>query len=149
VRFPDVRTSIACLCNLGTANPSALADQVAEIVIGSAFRAPAVAANGSATPPGVPPATPASYKANAAELAAVAGTYYAQELDAVFVVEPDSTGIRLRFQGGNSQVLPATGPRTYGRRGFSVEFPEVSRGAPARMVVNAGRVRGIVAERRR
>jgi CubicO group peptidase (beta-lactamase class C family) len=35
LRFPQSGTSIACLCNLGTANPSALADRVADIVLTS------------------------------------------------------------------------------------------------------------------
>lgn len=33
VRFPDQKLSVACLCNLGTANPSQLALQVAEIYL--------------------------------------------------------------------------------------------------------------------
>ena len=35
LRFPTARTSIACLCNLGSTNPSALADRVADIVLAS------------------------------------------------------------------------------------------------------------------
>jgi CubicO group peptidase (beta-lactamase class C family) len=33
LRFPKVHTSIACLCNLGSANPSALAEKVADLVL--------------------------------------------------------------------------------------------------------------------
>jgi len=33
LRFPTAKTSVACLCNLGTANPSALADGVADVVL--------------------------------------------------------------------------------------------------------------------
>ena len=36
LRFPERHTSVAVLCNLATSNPSALADKVADIVIGSA-----------------------------------------------------------------------------------------------------------------
>ena len=37
LRFPTVKTSVACLCNLGSTNPSALADGVADIVLASQF----------------------------------------------------------------------------------------------------------------
>ena len=48
LRFPTVRTSVACLCNLGSANPSAFADSVADVVL-SARLAPK-AARASAEP---------------------------------------------------------------------------------------------------
>jgi hypothetical protein len=35
LRFPTAKTSVACLCNLGSTNPSALADRVADIVLAS------------------------------------------------------------------------------------------------------------------
>jgi CubicO group peptidase (beta-lactamase class C family) len=35
LRFPTAKTSVACLCNLGSTNPSALADSVADIVLAS------------------------------------------------------------------------------------------------------------------
>jgi CubicO group peptidase (beta-lactamase class C family) len=35
IRFPDQHFSVACLCNLGTANPSGLAQKVADIYLGS------------------------------------------------------------------------------------------------------------------
>jgi CubicO group peptidase (beta-lactamase class C family) len=35
LRFPTAKTSVACLCNLASANPSALADSVADVVLAS------------------------------------------------------------------------------------------------------------------
>jgi CubicO group peptidase (beta-lactamase class C family) len=35
IRFPDQHFSVACLCNLGSANPSNLAQKVAEVYLGS------------------------------------------------------------------------------------------------------------------
>jgi CubicO group peptidase (beta-lactamase class C family) len=39
VRFPDQKLSVACLCNLGTANPSQFALQVAEIYLADQIKA--------------------------------------------------------------------------------------------------------------
>jgi hypothetical protein len=33
LRFPDQKTSVACLCNLGSTNPSRFANQVADVVL--------------------------------------------------------------------------------------------------------------------
>ena len=38
LRFPTAKTSVACLCNLGSTNPSALADRVADIVLAAQFQ---------------------------------------------------------------------------------------------------------------
>ena len=150
VRFPETRTSIACLCNLGTANPSALADSVAAIVLrgrmGAIASSPAKApVAGGVSGAGTVPA--ADYTPTAAELGDYAGTYFAPELDASFVVAPDSGGIRVTMMSGASQRLPAAARDTFGR-GLSVIFSRDGRGRPDRMTINAGRVRGIVAERR-
>ncbi len=40
LRFPEQRLSVACLCNLGEANPSSLARQVAEVYLGAWMTAP-------------------------------------------------------------------------------------------------------------
>lgn len=150
VRFPEARTSIACLCNLGTANPSALADSVAAIVLSG--RMGAIAASSANAPvaggvSGTGAVSTVAYTPTAAELAEYAGTYYAPELDASFVVAPDSGGIRVTMMSGASQRLPAAARDTFGR-GLSVSFSRDSRGRPDRLTINAGRVRGIVAERR-
>jgi CubicO group peptidase (beta-lactamase class C family) len=66
MRFPDQRLTVACLCNLSTANPTRMATEVAEIYLGAAL-APAAAA----------PSSPSAEKARppAARLAALAGSY--------------------------------------------------------------------------
>ena len=38
LRFPTAKTSVACLCNLGSTNPSALADGVADIVLAAQLK---------------------------------------------------------------------------------------------------------------
>ena len=153
VRFPEAKTSVACLCNLGTANPSALADRVAEVVLagrlGPATVAPAGSPDGAAAGAGGTPApSTGAYKPTAGELQQFAGTYFAPELDATFVVAADSAGLRVTLQSGDTQTLPPISRDTFGQRGLSIVFGRDGSGRPARMTINAGRVRGIVAERR-
>jgi CubicO group peptidase (beta-lactamase class C family) len=40
LRFPDEKFSVSCLCNLGSANPSRLSQQVAEVFLGEKMAAP-------------------------------------------------------------------------------------------------------------
>jgi CubicO group peptidase (beta-lactamase class C family) len=51
LRFPQAHTSIACLCNLGSANPSNLADRVADVVLSARLQP-----RGVKTDPGSRPA---------------------------------------------------------------------------------------------
>lgn len=146
VRFPEAKTAVACLCNLGTANPSALADRVADILLADRLKPAAAAATGPSSPART--AAPAPYTIAAADLQRYAGTYYAPELDATFVVAPDSGGVQVTLQGGESQRLAATARDTFALRGLTIVFGTDRRGRPASMTINAGRVRGIRAERR-
>ncbi len=72
IRFPEQHFSVAVLCNFADTDPSALAHQVADIVLAKDLRAP-------------PPA-PAKETANAAamtpeQMAAIAGMYWGREED--------------------------------------------------------------------
>lgn len=49
IRFPDQHFSVACLCNLSAANPSGLAQKVAEVYLGNEMK-PAEAAHAEGTP---------------------------------------------------------------------------------------------------
>jgi CubicO group peptidase (beta-lactamase class C family) len=80
LRFPDQRTSIACLCNLGTSNPSQLAERVADVVLAAHLGPRGVrAAPGIATPANGPTTSSApapEVSLGAAELARLAGSYH-------------------------------------------------------------------------
>jgi CubicO group peptidase (beta-lactamase class C family) len=234
MRFPTAHTSVTCLCNLGSSNPTSLAERVANVVLKdrlSPERAVAAApgGNGNTTPAvalapaqlqrlagayrtttgatrtltlvdgrlvadiagrtpliardsltfaleGVPvvlrfemangrvsrmmeeisgntrnydPFTPVSLTST--ELAAYAGTFYAPELDHDLVVTAtDSTLVLRPARGADSTVLrPTTRDAFAGTQGIAVTFTRDKRGAPTKMSVDAGRVRGITADRKR
>ncbi|MBL8962194.1 MAG: serine hydrolase [Gemmatimonadetes bacterium] len=149
LRFPEAKTSVATLCNLGTINPSALADAVAAIVLrdrmGPATAAAAAPALASAAPR---PTLPAPPPLTAAQATAYVGTFYAAEVDATYQVEADTGGVTLRIGQGANERLPRSGEDTFGvPRGLSITFARDARGRVTSFAIDAGRVRGIVATR--
>jgi CubicO group peptidase (beta-lactamase class C family) len=66
LRFPTAKTAVACLCNLDSANPSALADNVADIILGSQLEAKSGIAS---------PDSRAAVSVPAARLESLAGFY--------------------------------------------------------------------------
>ncbi|MBK8249981.1 MAG: beta-lactamase family protein [Gemmatimonadetes bacterium] len=149
LRFPEAKTAVATLCNLGTINPSALADAVAAIVLrdrlGPATAAAAAPALAAAAPR---PTLPAPPPLTAAQATAYVGTYYAAEVDATYQVEADTNGVTMRIGRGVNERLPRSGEDTFGvPRGLSITFARDARGRVTRFAIDAGRVRGIVATR--
>jgi len=122
LRFPQAGTSIACLCNLGTANPSTLADRVADIVLSSQLQ------------PRSPQAAPESrpeVKIPAERLAAFAG-YYEPVRTGAFrrIVVRDGV---LRYGMGEGQPLKAVAPNRFvpPSPGAELFFPDTA-GSTAR-----------------
>ena len=73
MRFPDEKLSVICLCNVATANPSNLAQQVADILLRGRL---GPAAGAPPAPPRAAPTTgPQAVKLSEAELRAKAGLY--------------------------------------------------------------------------
>lgn len=150
LRFPETRTSVAVLCNLGSLNPSAFADAVAAIVLRDRMAPVTAAAPGTASPAGPAPApsTGTPVTLTAAQLAAYAGVYHAPEVDATYHVEASAAGVTMRNGRTAGPPMAATAPDTFGDpRGLQVVFTRDAGGRVTGMLVNAGRVRGIVATR--
>ena len=99
LRFPEQRTSVACLCNRGDADPSAFADQVADILLASSLQPKeAVASSGSATPASVnlPPEL----------LATRAGVWRSQKTGDIYVLEARENRLQV-MMGARSRPLTA------------------------------------------
>jgi CubicO group peptidase (beta-lactamase class C family) len=149
LRFPEARTSFAVLCNLGSTNPSALADSVAAIVLRDRMAPAPVAAapaGGASPASSTAPRTPAVV--TPAQASEYAGSYNAPEVDVTYQVQADSAGITLRIGRNANERLAPSGPDAFGDpRGLSVTFARDTRGRVTGFSINAGRVRGIVATR--
>jgi CubicO group peptidase (beta-lactamase class C family) len=70
-RYPAERLTIACFCNVGSAEPEALAQSVAEVFL------PKLKPSGPASEPPSSGTAPHLYAASLAELAPILGVYYA------------------------------------------------------------------------
>ncbi len=119
LRFPQSQTSIACLCNLGTANPSALADRVADVVLADLLQPRSSQAAAAAQP---------EVKVPVEQLAALAGIYEPVKSGAFrrFVLKD---GV-LRMGMGEGQPLKAVAADRFvpTAPGIEVYFPPAARG---------------------
>ena len=136
-RYPDQHLSVAVLCNAGDANATQFAHAVAEAYLGSVL-APQATPSG---PGGRGASQPATFQADAADLAAYPGRYSSDEAETVLTVakegpdlvikrRPDTT-LRMRAVGRDVFMVPTLGTVTFRRdqgrqvTGLSVKLDRV------------------------
>lgn len=139
LRFPDARFSSIVLCNVATADPTALARQVAD-----AYLADRLAA---APPPEqtAPAARPAPRTLMAPQLAEdYVGRFASDELQARYTISLGQHELRLR-RGALGEVSLRLGLRDTLRvdGGLTLRFQRDPHGAVTGFTLDAGRVRGI------
>jgi hypothetical protein len=151
LRFPDQHFSVACLCNLGSANPSRRADEVADVYLGSLMKSKdpkKELREGRKKENSGPPLTPE-------RLQAYVGDYWGEELGVTY---------RLGIEDGNLKLvalldrsgLPRTNSfspndlRPAGADEFSIgggsatfKFKRDAQGAPSEFALDAGRTTGV------
>ncbi|HKI02349.1 MAG TPA: serine hydrolase domain-containing protein, partial [Thermoanaerobaculia bacterium] len=129
IRFPDQKLSVVTLCNLGTTNPTALAQQVADLYLADKLApAEAVAAAN--------PKAPASGNVDASRYA---GIYWSSATGFVRrILARDGKLFYFRGQDNESELAPQGGGR-FLMLGVpdkaEVSFPSADPGAPRRMQV--------------
>jgi CubicO group peptidase (beta-lactamase class C family) len=142
-RVPSRHTSVALLCNTSTVDTTALVREVAGVVLGNPSKEITSGGAGeSARAEPKPDPTPETI------LKTYAGSYYSPEVDAVFTI---------RFNGGRLELMRETDAspaplepvgKGFRVRGLTMTFQKDASGNVDRFVLDAGRVRGIVFERR-
>jgi CubicO group peptidase (beta-lactamase class C family) len=138
-RFPTAHTSVVALCNESDANTTALSHQVADIVLGPKFTAPAVArrADSSST------SARREVALSARDIAAFPGRYYSQELDATYDVTANGGMLTVRRPRGEVDTLAVVDARTFRADGLTYHFaPNVAGGLPG-FTVDIGRATGM------
>ncbi|HEX9941586.1 MAG TPA: serine hydrolase domain-containing protein [Thermoanaerobaculia bacterium] len=132
VRFPDQKLSVITLCNLGSANPTALSQQVADLYLADKL-APVAAA--PAAPSGPPAAGPV-------DTARYAGLYWSPASGLVRRIQArDGKLFYSRGADSESELAPLGGDR-FAMLGVpagsqaEVSFPPAAAGAPRRMLVS-------------
>jgi CubicO group peptidase (beta-lactamase class C family) len=146
LRFPDQHFSVLATCNLGSINPEPLAEQVAEVYLGSKMgAAPERQLAGRRSRDVMQAALPAL---GAEQLAVYAGDYYSDEVDATYRIAATNSGLVLSAHHVPTQKLVAAGVDTFrAGNGLTLHF-EKGAGSVTAFTVEAGRVRNIRFARR-
>lgn len=144
LRLPEQRFSAVALCNLGNISPGALLDRVAAVYLGDRMHAPPARAAAAFVPAQRARASGEAVAAlDPATMRALAGTWYSEEVDALYRVEPSGTGLVL--VRGTSGVLPLRplGDDTFRAGSLTLHFARDGAGVATAFTVEAGRVRDI------
>lgn len=143
-RFPGAHTSVAALCNSSDANPTALSHQVADIVLGSKFTAPAASRQSPRSDTTVVGVMRSEWNP-----AALAGTYYSPELDATYQVIVHDRTITVRRPRGEIDTLNVvnTATGTFRANGLTYRFAPNAGSTSPSFAVDIGRARGMAFNR--
>ncbi len=115
LRFPQQKFSVACLCNLAQANPSRLANQVAEVYLGSLMTPEAHRPE---------PKKTGKAKASPAELQRLLGSYRGSESEQIFTFALEDGQIE-GTSGRRSFRLVPTGPGRFRVEGLAGRTSDV------------------------
>ena len=137
-RVPPAHTSVALLCNVSAVNTTALVRQVADVVLRDRVTTPAPPQGGVAGTRAETPPEPISAEA----AAAFAGTYYSNEIDAIFTISARGRELLLQRETDAAPIPLVAFTDGFRVRGLTLRFQKDG------LIVDAGRVRGIVFERR-
>ena len=133
-RFTDSDTSVAVLCNGSNGDASRSANRVSDVYLGDRLK--------PATPPG--PATPQPAALNpppsAAQLNALAGSYWSDEAETMLVAAVDQGALVLRRRPDTVIKLTAIGPDKFRGSIGTVTFVRNASGTVDSLSVNQDRV---------
>jgi CubicO group peptidase (beta-lactamase class C family) len=155
LRFPDQHFSVATLCNLGSADPSRRASQVADVYLNSVMKPKTVK---SAEEDDERKKEAATISLTKDQLAAYAGDYWSEEMGVSYrlavrdgalkvVAVQDKIGIPRANNFAKEDFRPtAADVFTFGDDGLTVKFKRDG-GMPSEFELDAGRSTGIVFRR--
>jgi len=156
LRFPEQHFSVACLCNLGTENPSNRARRVADIYLASSLKPKSEKKKEEDENK----KHKDSIKLTEDQLQAFVGDYWSDELGVVYrlgIVDGvlkvlkimDAAGFP-RFNGSSQDGLRATGLDEFEAVGApaTIHFKRDDKGAVKQFILDAGRTTGMIFVRR-
>ena len=139
LRFPDLETSIICLCNLGPINPAALSRRVAYLLVEDRMDPLPEVEETEAAREEEEEARP-EWTPYRDALESYAGTYYSRELDVEYELAVVNGEFRLRVKNQEERVLTPTEPFVFRAGSLALEFQV---GELDSFTVQAGRVRNL------
>ena len=156
LRFPEQHFSVACLCNLGTEDPSKRTHEVADIYLASSLK-PKQEKKKEAEESRK---KKDSIKLTEEQMQAYAGDYWSEELGVTYrlgvtdgklkVLKVMDTSGFPRLNGSPQDGLRATGTDEFEAAGTpaTIHFQRDERGAVKRFILDAGRTTGMIFARR-
>ncbi len=147
-RYPDSHTTVAMLCNVTTANTTALSHAMADVVLGDKLGARATATTGGGRG-GRGGATGPTNAAPAAVLATVTGRYRSDELlGSTWEISATGSGtLLIRRPRAEPVEVPWLRESTFGAGGNELTFEKPVGGKSPAFSMKGGRVQGIRFER--
>src|SRR5262245_25548831 len=139
IRFPEQRFTSICLCNVGSANPSALARQMADIYLADQLKPAEAKSNSSPKAPG-PPQT---VTLTAERLTEYTGVYYSEELDATYRLDVGQGNLFLQARNAPRAILSSNTRDEFLRMGSTLKFVRNDQRQITGFVLNGGRSTGI------
>jgi len=140
LRFPDQHLSVIETCNLGSINPGPLAEQVAEVYLGSKMgpKPERQVANRRSREVAL------AAQLNPTELAVYTGDYYSDEVDANYHLAVENGALVLSARHIAAQKLVSIGPDQFRTgNGLTLRFERSGSERPTAFTIEAGRVRNI------
>jgi len=127
LRFPDQKFSVACLCNLGSMNPSFLAMKVADVYLGELMK-PESTVQAADSAPGI--------EVPAAELEQRVGAYRNSKNGAIYRIALEGGKLMANASGMQFKLIP-TAPGTYKVEGapITITFAASPAGVRSQMQV--------------
>jgi CubicO group peptidase (beta-lactamase class C family) len=147
LRYPEQGLAVFTAVNGGAANPTQLAQAIADIylqrLVPGLGPVPAGVRTSSA---GERPSDAASTP-EVINLAAFAGTYYGPELDATYEILSDGTALSLSLSGVSPNPLALVDEDVFGGDSMTLRFQRSNSGQVTGFVLDGGRVKGLVFDR--
>jgi CubicO group peptidase (beta-lactamase class C family) len=137
VRFPDERLSVIVLANRADANPGTLAYQVAELYLAGQLAPP------REEEPPQPEAPASETKLEADKLSEYAGTYFSDELTAIYALEVYEGKLVMTMRKDELNLQPAEQPDTFSCDLGKITFHRSRRKRIIGFTVTTGRVRNL------
>lgn len=133
-RFPEAGLSVAVLCNVSSGDATRSANRVSEVFLADRMK--------PATPPrpAAPPPAPLNPPPGAAQLGALAGSYWSDEAETMLVAAVEDNGLVLKRRPDTVMKMTAIGPDTFRGSIGTVTFLRNAAGAVDGLSVNQERV---------
>ncbi len=139
IRFPEQRFTVICLCNVGAANPGALARQVADLYLADQIK-PA-----GARPNSAPAASsqPQPLALTAEQLTEYIGAYYSEELDATYRMVIEDGKLFIKVRNASRGSLSSQAKDEFRLLGATYSFVRNDQRQITGFALNGGRAKGI------